>query len=66
VSVFDRDGEESVAASRDLPVETHAEAAREFARDLADRGAAELIEGARDDAESDDDGVSEEDKPEGK
>ncbi|MFC6769400.1 hydroxymethylbilane synthase [Natrinema soli] len=66
VSVFDRDGEESVAGSRDLPVETHAEAAREFARDLADRGAAELIEAARDDAESDDDGVSEEDKPEGK
>ncbi|WP_226039939.1 hydroxymethylbilane synthase [Natrinema sp. DC36] len=66
VSVFDRDGEESVAGSRDLPVETHAEAAREFARDLADRGAAELIEAARDDAESDDGGVSEEDKPEGK
>ncbi|MFP8952757.1 hydroxymethylbilane synthase [Natrialbaceae archaeon A-arb3/5] len=61
VTVFDRDGEESVVASRDLPVETHADAAREFAADLADRGAAELIEAARE-AEPD----SEEDKPAGK
>ncbi len=67
VTVFDQDGEESVTGSRDLPVESHAEAAREFARDLADRGAAELIEAAREDAEGDgDEGVSEEDKPEGK
>ncbi|NUC74184.1 hydroxymethylbilane synthase [Haloterrigena sp. SYSU A558-1] len=66
VSVFDRDGEESVEGSRDLPVETHAEAAREFARDLADRGAADLIEAAREDAESDEGDVSAEDKPEGK
>ncbi|MDF9747702.1 hydroxymethylbilane synthase [Natrinema salsiterrestre] len=67
VSVFDRDGEESVTGSRDLPIETHAEAAREFARDLADRGAAALIEEAREDAEGDgDESVSEEDKPEGK
>ncbi|OLZ42314.1 porphobilinogen deaminase [Natrinema saccharevitans] len=63
VTVFDRDGDESVTGSRDLPVDSHAEAAREFARDLADRGAAELIEGAREDA---DEGVSEGDKPEGK
>ncbi|WP_435551160.1 hydroxymethylbilane synthase [Natrinema sp. CGMCC1.2065] len=66
VTVFDRDGDESVTGSRDLPVDSHAEAAREFARDLADRGAAALIEGAREDAEGDDEGVSEEDKPEGK
>ncbi|MDS0476085.1 hydroxymethylbilane synthase [Natrinema sp. 1APR25-10V2] len=67
VSVFDRDGDESVTASRDLPVEAHAEAAREFARDLADRGADELIEEARKDADDEsDDGISEEDKPEGK
>ncbi|ADB62537.1 porphobilinogen deaminase [Haloterrigena turkmenica DSM 5511] len=67
VNVFDRDGEESVEGSRDLPVEAHAEAAREFARDLADRGAAELIEAAREDAESDEgESVAEEDKPEGK
>ncbi|PCR92048.1 hydroxymethylbilane synthase [Natrinema ejinorense] len=66
VSVFDRDGEESVTASRDLPVETHAEAAREFARDLADRGADALIEAAREDADGDADDVSEENIPEGK
>ncbi|ELY65128.1 hydroxymethylbilane synthase [Natrinema versiforme] len=67
VSVFDRDGEESVTGSRDLPVETHAEAARQFARDLADRGAADLIAAAREDADDDgDEGVSEENKPEGK
>ncbi|WP_293029204.1 hydroxymethylbilane synthase [Natronococcus sp.] len=51
VTVFDRDGEESVTASRDLPVEHHAEAAREFAADLADRGAAELIEAASEEAD---------------
>ncbi|SEQ81697.1 hydroxymethylbilane synthase [Natrinema salaciae] len=65
-SVFDRDGEESVTGSRDLPIETHAEAAREFARDLADRGAAALIEAARENDGSGTDGVSEGDKPEGK
>lgn len=61
VSVFDRDGEESVLANRDLPVESHASAAVEFAQDLEDRGAATLIEAARDDDESDED-----DQPEGK
>ncbi|MBZ6495134.1 hydroxymethylbilane synthase [Natrinema longum] len=66
VSVFDRDGEESVTGSRDLPVETHAEAAREFARDLADRGADALIQAARKDADGDADDVSEENIPEGK
>ncbi|TYT63796.1 hydroxymethylbilane synthase [Natrialba swarupiae] len=65
VSVFDRDGEESVTATRDLPVDHHAEAAREFATDLADRGAAELIEEARDDAGAGT-SVSEDDQPEGK
>jgi len=35
VSVFDRDGEESVAASRDLPVETHAEAAPASSRGIS-------------------------------
>ncbi len=64
VSVFDRDGEESVTATRDLPVDHHAEAAREFATDLADRGAAELIEEARDDAGAGT-SVSEDDQPEG-
>ncbi|PSQ43101.1 hydroxymethylbilane synthase [Halobacteriales archaeon SW_7_68_16] len=51
VRVLDRDGEESVAESRDLPVERHREAARAFASDLADRGAADLIERARKRAE---------------
>ncbi len=50
--VFDRAGATEVAATRDLPVRTYVEAAREFAGDLADRGAAELVEAAR--AESDD------------
>ncbi|WP_049924136.1 hydroxymethylbilane synthase [Halopiger djelfimassiliensis] len=63
VSVFDRDGEESVTGSRDLPIEGHADAAREFAADLAGRGAAALIEDARTDEEGD---VSAEDKPAGK
>ncbi|WP_440766403.1 hydroxymethylbilane synthase [Natronorubrum sp. DTA7] len=68
VSVFDRDGEESVVAGRDLPIESHVEAAREFAQDLADRGAAELIEQARKAADEDEDeaDISEEEKPEGK
>ncbi|WP_306054936.1 hydroxymethylbilane synthase [Natronococcus wangiae] len=65
VTVFDRNGEESVTASRDLPVERHVEAAREFAGDLAGRGAAELIEAARKEAESEDD-PAQEDQPEGK
>ncbi|UTF55537.1 hydroxymethylbilane synthase [Natronosalvus rutilus] len=47
VQVFDEDGQKSVTGSRDLPVERHAAAARQFARDLAERGAAELIEAAR-------------------
>ena len=47
VQVFDRDGEESVTATRDLPAADHARAAREFARDLADRGADDLIAAAR-------------------
>ncbi|ELY88061.1 hydroxymethylbilane synthase [Natrialba taiwanensis] len=65
VSVFDRDGEESVTATRDLPIETHAEAAREFAAELADQGAAALIDTAREDAEGNAE-PSQEDQPEGK
>ncbi len=63
VSVFDRDGEESVVASRDLPIETHADGARGFAHELEKRGAAALIEDAREDVSTD---TSEENKPEGK
>ncbi|MFP9062046.1 hydroxymethylbilane synthase [Natrialbaceae archaeon A-chndr2] len=47
VQVFDGDGEKSVIGSKDLPVGRHAKAAREFAQELAERGAAELIDAAR-------------------
>ncbi|QCJ46882.1 hydroxymethylbilane synthase [Haloprofundus sp. MHR1] len=51
VQVLGRDGEETVEATRDLPVETHAVAAAEFAADLRDRGAATLIEEAKRDTD---------------
>jgi len=54
VQVLSTDGEEVVSASRDLPVRTYAEGARDFAADLADRGAADLIEAAREAADADD------------
>ena len=41
--VLSQDGSEEVAGERELPVERHAEAAVEFAADLADRGAAALV-----------------------
>ncbi len=47
VRVLSRDGSEEVRDSRDLPVASHADAAAEFAHDLAERGAADLIEQAR-------------------
>lgn len=47
VRVLSTDGTETVAGSRDLPIESHAAAAEEFAAELANRGAAELIERAR-------------------
>ena len=51
VRVLSRDGTEEVAATRDLPIEHHPAAARELAADLADRGAADLIDEARADEE---------------
>ena len=54
VQVFSTDGEEVVAASRNLDVDSHAHAAREFAADLRDRGAADLIEAAKREAENPD------------
>ena len=51
VRVLSRDGTEEVAATRDLPIERHPAAARELAADLADRGAADLIDEARADEE---------------
>jgi hydroxymethylbilane synthase len=47
VRVQSRDGTEEVAATRELPVERHAEAAVDLAAALADRGAADLIRSAR-------------------
>lgn len=46
VRALSPDGTESVTGTRELPVERHAEAAREFAADLADRGARALVERA--------------------
>ena len=46
VQVYSQDGEESVTASRDLPTKQYVEQASAFADDLADRGAAELIDAA--------------------
>jgi hydroxymethylbilane synthase len=60
VRVLDRAGDEQVRAARELPVERHAAAAHEFATDLADRGAADLIEQARRDADAEPGGTREE------
>ena len=53
VRVLSADGSEQVRATRDLPVQAHAEAARDFAAELAEQGAAELIEQARRDEPDD-------------
>jgi hydroxymethylbilane synthase len=53
VRVLSTDGTEEVADTRDLPIRSHAKAAEEFAADLADRGAADLIAAAREAAETD-------------
>jgi hydroxymethylbilane synthase len=49
--VLSTDGTEVVEDTRELPIETHAEAATEFAADLAERGAADLVEAAKDESE---------------
>jgi hydroxymethylbilane synthase len=54
VRVLSGDGKGSVEATRDLPAEDHATAARELARNLRERGAAELIERAKREAGTDD------------
>jgi len=56
VRVLSQDGTETIQVSRDLSVERHVDAARDLAAELADRGAADLIEAARRDAgEADED-----------
>jgi hydroxymethylbilane synthase len=47
VQVYSRDGTESVVDNRDLRADRYASDAREFARDLAERGADDLIAQAR-------------------
>jgi len=49
--VLSTDGTEVVEGNRDLPVENHVSAAIQFAQDLADRGAKELVDAARDGSE---------------
>jgi hydroxymethylbilane synthase len=49
--VCSTDGQEVVSRTRDLPVEDHAEAAVALAADMADEGASELIDRAREAAE---------------
>ncbi|MGM0448455.1 MAG: hydroxymethylbilane synthase [Methanobacteriota archaeon] len=53
--VLSADGTEEVADTRDLPVRSHATAAAEFASELADRGADDLIAEAREAAETGED-----------
>ena len=58
VRVLSQDGTETIQVSRELPVERHIDAARDLAAELADRGAADLIEAARRDAGDADDDAS--------
>ena len=55
------DGEETVEATRDLPVTDHAAAAADFAADLREQGAAELIEAAEAEATTTETGTQEDD-----
>ncbi|WP_256402535.1 hydroxymethylbilane synthase [Halorubrum salinum] len=61
VRVLSTDGTEEVADTRDLPIRSHAKAAESFAADLADRGAADLIAAAREEAEADEETLAEAD-----
>jgi hydroxymethylbilane synthase len=47
VRVLSQDGTEEIMETRDLPVERHPAAAREFGADLREQGAADLIEQAK-------------------
>ncbi|ATW88574.1 hydroxymethylbilane synthase [Halohasta litchfieldiae] len=50
--ILSHDGTEVIEATRDLPVSNHADAAADFAADLRERGAADLIDEAREAAEA--------------
>ncbi|MFA9518509.1 hydroxymethylbilane synthase [Halopenitus sp. H-Gu1] len=56
VRVLSPDGTEEVAETRDLDVEQYTKDAVAFAQDLADRGAAKLIDRAREEAETGENG----------
>ncbi|QLG28375.1 hydroxymethylbilane synthase [Halorarum halophilum] len=60
--ILSADGSEEVTATRDLPVRRHADAAADFAADLRERGAAELIEAAKREADADGEAAREEDE----
>ncbi|QUO48584.1 hydroxymethylbilane synthase [Halorubrum ruber] len=57
--ILSTDGTEEVADTRDLPIRSHATAAAEFAADLAERGADDLIAEAREAAETGEDSEAE-------
>jgi hydroxymethylbilane synthase len=59
--VLSTDGSEVVQAARDLPVTRHVDAAVSFAKDLAERGAADLVEQARDAEVADEPDLTDED-----
>ena len=61
VQVLGPEGDETVEATRDLPVTDHAEAAADFAAELRERGAAELIDAAKTEATTTDPGTQEDD-----
>jgi hydroxymethylbilane synthase len=52
VRVLAQDGTEEIRATRDIPVERHPEAARVLAEELAEEGAADLIQRAKREIES--------------
>jgi hydroxymethylbilane synthase len=56
--ILSHDGTEVIEATRDLPVSSHADVAADFAADLRERGAAELIDEAREAAEAEADDES--------
>jgi len=58
VRVLSQDGTENIQVTRDLPVERHLSAARDLAAELADRGADDLIQAARRDADGADDAAA--------
>jgi len=61
VQVLGPEGEEAIEATRDLPITDHAAAAADFAAELREQGAAELIDAAEAEATTTDTGTQEDD-----